>query len=98
MFVYELSGCGFESRCTHLIILAFARKYKKTYLDTGLDASKRVIHKTVGFLGNKTADAVAKSNDENIVKPDENSRNVKTIFIPPEKGDEISNKLRKVLM
>ena len=40
---------------------------------------------------------VTKSNDDEIVKPDENSRNVEVIIIPLEKRDEILNKLRKVL-
>ena len=52
----------------------------KKILDIGLDslktASKKVVHKTGEFLKNKIADAVVKSNDDNIVKPDENSRNV----------------------
>ena len=52
----------------------------KKILDIGLDslktASKKVVHKTGEFLKNKIADAVVKSNDDKIVKPDENSRNV----------------------
>ena len=60
--------------------LSFARKYKKQLLDTGADslktASKKVVHKAGEFLGEKTADAVTKSNDK-IVKPQENPRNVK---------------------
>ena len=56
-------------------------------------ASKKVVHKAGEFLGNKIADAVTKSNDDNIEKqePDEE------ILIPQEKRDEILNKLRKVL-
>ena len=56
-------------------------------------ASKKVVHKAGEFLGNKIADAVTKSNDDNIEKqePDEE------ILIPLEKRDEILNKLRKVL-
>ena len=42
------------------------------------------------FLGNKIADAVAKSNDDKIVKVkhviDENPRNVQEIIIPLEKN------------
>ena len=61
--------------------LSFARKYKKQLLDTGADslktASKKVVHKTGEFLGKKTAEAVTKSNDNKIVKPEENPRNVK---------------------
>ena len=52
-------------------------------------ASKKVVHKTGKFSGNKIADAVAKSNDDKIVKPkhviDEHPRNVEQIIIPPEK-------------
>ena len=76
------------------------RKYKKQLLDTGLDAVKaafeKVVHKAGEFIGNKVADAVTKSNDDKNVKPDKNPRNVEEI-IPPEKRDEILNKLRKVL-
>ena len=43
-------------------------------MDTGLDAlktaSKQVVHKACGFLGNKFADAVTKSSDNKIVKQD----------------------------
>ena len=64
--------------------LSFVRKYKKQLLDTGLDssktASKKIVHKAGEFLGNKTADAVTKSNDEKIVKTDENPRNVEEII------------------
>ena len=48
--------------------LSFARKYKKQLIDTGLDASKKVVYKVVGFSGNKIADVVTKSNDNNIEK------------------------------
>ena len=48
--------------------LSFARKYKKQLIDTGLDASKKVVYKVVGFSGSKIADAVTKSNDNNIEK------------------------------
>ena len=62
-------------------LLSFARKYKKQLLDIGADslktASKKVVHKTGEFLGKKTAEAVTKSNDNKIVKPEENPRNVK---------------------
>ena len=66
--------------------LLFARKYKKELLNTGIDslktASKKVFHKTGEFLGNKIADAVTKSYYNEIVKPDENPRNVEEIIIP----------------
>ena len=56
-------------------------------------ASKKVVHKAGEFLGNKIADAVTKSNDDNIEKQEP----VEEILIPLEKRDEILNKLRKVL-
>ena len=77
--------------------LSFKRKHKKNLLDTGLvfleTASKRVVHKAGKFLGNKIADAVTKSNDDNIEKQEP----VEEIIIPSEKRDEILNKLREVL-
>ena len=60
--------------------VSFARnisnKYRKQLLDTGLvalkTASKTVVHKAAEarceFIGNKIADAAAKSNDDNFVK------------------------------
>ena len=43
-------------------------------MDTGLDAirpvSKKVVHKAGEFLENEFADAVSKSNDSKVVKPD----------------------------
>ena len=81
--------------------LSFSRECKKKLLGTALDAvktaSKKVAHKAGQFLGNKIADAVTKSSDDKIVKPDENPRNIEKIIIPLEKRDEILNKLRKVL-
>ena len=52
--------------------LSFARKYKKQVLDTGLDASQKVIHKAGEFIGNKIAEAITKSNDDKIVKQEPN--------------------------
>ena len=69
------------------------RKYKKPLLDKGLDVSTKVVHKAGEFLGNKVADAVTKSNNDNIEKQEP----VKEIIIPPEKTEEILSKLRKVL-
>ena len=64
-------------------------------------ASKKVIYKaaeaTGEFLGNKIAGAVAKSNDDKIVKANENLRNVEEVIIAPEKREEILNELRQVL-
>ena len=67
-------------------MIGYRNKFFKT-------SSKKVVHKTaeeIGeSIGNKIADAVAKSNDDKIMtrKPvfDENSRNVEEIIIPPEK-------------
>ena len=78
--------------------LSFVRKCKKQLLDTGLDSLKnacqKVVHKTDEMLWNKTADAVTKSNNDKIEKPEF----VEEIIIPLEKKkDEILNKLRKVL-
>ena len=77
--------------------LSFARKYKNKLLSTGLDvvktASKKVDHKAIEFLGNKIANAVTKSNDDNIEKQE----HVQEIIIPLEQRNEILNKLRKVL-
>ena len=70
-------------------------------MDTGPDAvkiaSKKVVHEADEFIGNKIANAVTKSNNDNVKKPDENLRNVEEIIIPLEKIDEILNKLRKML-
>ena len=70
---------------------------KKQLLDTGLDAvktaSKKLVHKAGEFIGNKIADAVTKSNDDNIGKQEL----VEEIITPLEKRDEILNKLRKIL-
>ena len=33
--------------------LSFSRKYKKQLLDTGLEASKKAVHKAGEFIGNK---------------------------------------------
>ena len=71
--------------------------YKKI-LDTGLHAlktaSKKVVHKTGRFLGNKIADAVTKSNGHNVVKQEP----VKEIIIRPEEKDEILKELRQIFL
>ena len=81
--------------------LSLSRKYEKQLLDTGLDAVKTtfksVVYKAVERLGNYIADKVTKTSNDDIAKPDENLENVKEIIIPPEKRDEILNKLRKIL-
>ena len=80
--------------------LSFARKYKKL-LDKRLvslrTASQEIVHKVAEYLGNKITEGVTKSNDDKIMKPDANPRNVEEKIIPLEKRDEILNKLRKVL-
>ena len=81
---YVMKGYGF---------LSFARKYKKQILDKGLDASKKVVHKTGELIENKIADAVTKSSDDNIPKQEP----VEEIIIPPQKREEILKKLRRVL-
>ena len=66
-------------------------------MDTGIDAvkiaSKKVVLKASGFLGNKVADPVTTSSDNKIKKQEP----VEEIIIPLEKREEISNKLRNVL-
>ena len=67
----------------------------------GLDAlkiaSKKVLHKAIEvtgeLIGNKIADKIAKP------KPvsDENLRDAEEIIIPPEKREEVLNKLKKLL-
>ena len=65
--------------------ISFVRKCKKQLLDTGLDSLKnacqKVVHKTDEMLWNKTADAVTKSNNDKIEKPEF----VEEIIIPLEK-------------
>ena len=67
----------------------FSSKYKKQLLDTGLDslktASKKVIHRTGEFFGNKIADAVTYSYDDTIAK----TKSVEEIISLPEKREEI---------
>ena len=74
---------------------------QKQSLDTGLgavkSASKKVLHNAGEFLGNKIADAVTKSNNDKIVKPGKNPRNVKEINISLEKRDKLLKNLRKGL-
>ena len=57
-------------------------------------ASKKVVHKAGEFIGYRIADAVTKSNDDNIEKQEP----VEEIIIPLEKRDEILNKLRRKLL
>ena len=66
------------------IDLSSLRKYKTKLMDTGLDslktASKKVVHKASEFLGNKIADAVTKSNNDN--DKTEKQEPVEVIIIP----------------
>ena len=62
-------------------------------MDTGLNAAKKLVHKAGQFIENKIADAVTKSNDDNIEKQEP----VEEIIISPERRKEILNNLRKVL-
>ena len=70
---------------------------KKQLLNTGLDSLKtafrKEVHKAGEFIGNKIADTVTKSNDDETVKQEP----VEEIVIPTEKIDKILKKLRKVL-
>ena len=54
---------------------------------------KKVVHKPVEFIGNKSADPVTKSDDDNIDK----QKPVEEIIIPPEKKEETLNKLKRIL-
>ena len=67
-------------------------------MDAGLDAVKtastKVAHIASDFLGNKIADAVTTSNDDNKIA---NQEPVEEIIVPLEKREQILNKLRKVL-
>ena len=71
----------------------FYHLQEKKILDTGLDyiktASKNVVHNDGKFLGYKIENAVAKSTDDKVVRPDENTRNVHEIIILQEKREEI---------
>ena len=62
-------------------------------MDTRLNPFKELVHKTRKFLGHKIADGVTNSNNDNNKK----QKTIKEIIIPPEKREEILNKLRKVL-
>ena len=66
---------------------------KKQILNNALDASKKVVDKAGEFIGNKIADPVNESIDDNIEK----QKPVEEIIIPPEKREETLKKLRKVL-
>ena len=71
--------------------------YRNNWQQVGT-ASKKVVHKSGEYSGNKTVEAVTKSNDDKLVKLDENETNDEEIIIPTEKRDKILNKLRKTSM
>ena len=58
--------------CLIWIFIICEKKCKLQFLDTGLyslkTASKNVVHEAGDFIGNKTADAITKSNDDNTKK------------------------------
>ena len=66
---------------------------KKQILNNALDASKKVVDKAGEVIGNKIADPVTESIDDNIEK----QKPVEEIIIPPEKREETLKKLRKAL-
>ena len=79
---------------------SYLKNIKNQLLNTGpwglyslKSAFKKVVHKTGEFSGNKVADAVTNSYDYKIAK----TKSPEEIIIPPEKGEEILNKLRQVL-
>ena len=84
--------------CQRIWIFIICEKNKKQLFDTGLDAlkttSKKVVHKTGKFVGNKIADAVTKSNDDKMVKQEP----VEEIIIPLGKRNGILNNLRQVIL
>ena len=67
----------------------------KTRLDDVKTNSKKVVHKAAEATGEFTDKIADKIVIPKLV-PDENAKNVKEIVIPPEKREEILNKLRQV--
>ena len=61
-------------------------------LDAVKTAPKNVVHKAGQFLGNKVADEVTKSSNDNIEKQEP----VEEIIVPPENWGETLKKLRKI--
>ena len=55
--------------------------------------AKKVFHEVGEFMGNKIADAVTKSNDDNI----DEQEPVEETIIPPGKREEKLSKLRRAL-
>ena len=72
------------------------KKIIKQLLDTGLGAvktaSKKVVHKAGETLGNKTTDPVTQLKNDEVVKADENPRNVEVIIIKRFNCSKICNK------
>ena len=82
------------------LFLSFTRKYRKKLLDTGLDAlktaSKKLVHKAAAATGEfqeLNLRGITKSDDDEIVKPDKNPRNVEGKIILPEKRKEILKRI-----
>ena len=73
---------------------SFIKKYKKWLLDWGLDASKKVVHKVGEYLGNKTADTITKSNDDDIEKHE----SAEEILIPPEERERNIKQIEKSII
>ena len=65
----------------------------KAIIEHRTRVSRKLVHKTCAFIGNKIADAVTNSYDDKIVKEEP----IEEIIIPAVKGEEILNKLRQVL-
>ena len=55
--------------------------FQENMKNKGLDASKKLVHKAGEYLGNKIADAITESTDDNIEKHEP----AEEIIIPPEK-------------
>ena len=52
--------------------LSFSKKYKKQLLETGLNASEKVIHKAVEYIENRIADAEIKLSQAMIILRNKN--------------------------
>ena len=65
------------------------QKIQKQLLDKGLDPSKIEVHTSGEYFGKKIADAITKSNNDNIEKQEP----VEEIIIPPEKKERNINPL-----
>ena len=66
----------------------------QTRLDALKTASKKVVRKTAEATGEYIENETADKTVEPKPVPDESSRNVEEIVIPPEKREEILNEIR----